>query len=356
MIAAMDGTATYAAESPPASPNCQPDGAERRSLKPGSPPPRRCLSSSEVESAIRDEIPMLDTVVHHDRLFEGAARIVLDLFPEWEEGGLHMVQVRPTGSRVCGRGYRLLTVADGSRAPTVLVPRRQCKDGITNKLVKVTHSGPNNRPEVVLVRAYGKKSEVLIDRHQEIVNMVTLSKLGLCPPLYGRWTNGLAYGYIPGRVCTPEDLTEPDVGRAVAKSLRVWHSVELAEPDESTQNGLDTAVQAGGKPGTASEVHCHRPKLFDTLRRWMAEVPFAYQNPSKNALFQSRFDHHTLRRELENLQLRLQVVHSPVVFCHCDLLAANIIYDDVKKEASFIDYEYGAWSYRGFDIGNHWNE
>lgn len=54
-------------------------------------------------------------------------------------------------------------------------------------------------------------------------------------------------------------------------------------------------------------------------------------------------------RELEKLD-------SPIVFSHNDLLYGNIIYDEEKGEAHFIDYEYGCYAFRGFDIGNHFNE
>lgn len=45
-----------------------------------------------------------------------------------------------------------------------------------------------------------------------------------------------------------------------------------------------------------------------------------------------------------------------MVFCHNDLLHANIIYDSKSDKVMFIDYEYANYGYRGFDIGNHFNE
>ena len=37
-----------------------------------------------------------------------------------------------------------------------------------------------------------------------------------------------------------------------------------------------------------------------------------------------------MRRELEMLQRELESVGSPVVFCHNDLIPANIVYDEKK--------------------------
>ena len=56
------------------------------------------------------------------------------------------------------------------------------------------------------------------------------------------------------------------------------------------------------------------------------------------------------------MEQELIKVNSPVVFCHNDLLSANIIYNETAEKVSFIDYEYGCYNYRGFDIGNHFNE
>jgi len=43
-----------------------------------------------------------------------------------------------------------------------------------------------------------------------------------------------------------------------------------------------------------------------------------------------------MRRELEMLQRELEPLGSPVVFCHNDLLAANIVYDEKKGELTLI--------------------
>lgn len=127
-------------------------------------------------------------------------------------------------------------------------------------------------------------------------------------------------------------------------------------------------------------------------------VPAKYSNQAVNDKFQEHYDRlnvSRLYRELESLQMTIeQQTNSPVVFCHNDLLSANIIYqpsssslteiDDEKddwrdssklnisteglvecvahgdegdkEDVVFIDYEYGAYMNRSFDIGNHFNE
>jgi len=46
----------------------------------------------------------------------------------------------------------------------------------------------------------------------------------------------------------------------------------------------------------------------------------------------------------------------PLVVCHNDLNAANIIYDETTESFTFIDYEQVGMNYRAFDIADHYCE
>jgi ethanolamine kinase len=63
-----------------------------------------------------------------------------------------------------------------------------------------------------------------------------------------------------------------------------------------------------------------------------------------------------LEEEYAVLKAELCSLGSPVVFCHNDLLLANIIYNTKKRTVTFIDYEYSSYNYQAFDIGNHFAE
>ncbi|MCO5557616.1 hypothetical protein L7F22_011182 [Adiantum nelumboides] len=47
---------------------------------------------------------------------------------------------------------------------------------------------------------------------------------------------------------------------------------------------------------------------------------------------------------------------APVVFSHNDLLSGNLMYSDEEDKLYLIDFEYGCYNYRGFDLGNHFAE
>ncbi|OZJ02376.1 hypothetical protein BZG36_04442 [Bifiguratus adelaidae] len=247
----------------------------------------------------------VDVTISHDALFGGASKACVALFPHWKETDLAFVQ---------------------------------CKDGITNKLIRVTHEPTQ---ENVLVRAYGKGSEHLIDRRREIINILTLSGQGLAPPLYGRFNNGLIYGYIPGEVFSLEDMRDKHKSKLIAQKLAKWHKVRYGPP--ISDGDSDVA-----------------PELWATMWKWLKQgdptVPAQFADPNMQKVFIKHFDMKLIRQELVNLQKRLDALNAPVVFGHNDLLYGNIVYEPDKDEASFIDYEYGSYSYRGFDIGNHFNE
>ena len=143
----------------------------------GSVEPLQNLISSHVDEAEIALLPIINFTLNHDDLFSGAITIVKKLFPTWQEANLLLVQ---------------------------------CKDGITNKLVKVSHKGASSEP-AILIRAYGKGSELLIDRNQELRNLLVLSKLGLGPKVYGRFNNGIAYGFVAGDMFSVDGTHYPPI-------------------------------------------------------------------------------------------------------------------------------------------------
>lgn len=232
-------------------------------------------SVGEAESWLQDSTPSLDLIVRHDHLFEDCLSVLSLLFPqataEWDLS--------------------------------------QCKDGITNKLVKCTGSSLT-----VLVRAYGKKSELIIDRQRELLTFLIMSSRGLCPPLFGRFRNGFVYGWMEGRALNAVDLSDPHIGKLIARKLSEWHQIDL--------------------PGE------RRPCLFPTLRKWLKGI-------------ETDFD---LKAEIDWLEGLIVPLESPVVFCHNDLLCGNIILLPEGAECCFIDFEYGSWNYGSFDVANHFCE
>lgn len=174
-----------------------------------------------------------------------ALRLILTLFPDWEHGDGKIEFIRFT-------------------------------DGITNTLLKAVKRRPGYTDEqideeAVLLRAYGKGTEVLIDREKEATSHSLLSQHGLAPSLLARFQNGLIYRFIRGRVCAPEDLTREPVWRGVARRLGQWHAVLPIIATGTTAVGQDA--------GPVVPLYTSVPKSMPSLETINAITP---EKPAPN--------------------------------------------------------------------------
>lgn len=64
----------------------------------------------------------------------------------------------------------------------------------------------------------------------------------------------------------------------------------------------------------------------------------------------------TVQNELKWLKRMLEQLNNQLVFCHNDLLLANILYDKDENSIQFIDFEYAGANYQAYDIANHFCE
>ncbi|PRP77647.1 ethanolamine kinase 1-like [Planoprotostelium fungivorum] len=220
---------------------------------------------------------------------------------------------------------------------------KEVQGGVTNKLYNC--GPPDNHG--VLIRIYGNQSEILIDRDGELKNLVHIYKNGFAPKFYGFFKNGFVYGFFPGRDLTPQgwyplahvtcdlmvaDLQEGKFTEEIARQMALWHQQEVpsAPRDE--------------------------PSLFVKLNSWLSLVPTHYETPEKQKKFEIILNQWDIQEEAKFLREALEAVDSPIVFAHNDLIGKNIIYDEATDEIHFIDYEYGAYNFRAFDLANHFCE
>lgn len=209
-------------------------------------------------------------------------------------------------------------------------------DGITNQLVGCWEGGGSLGEGAVLLRIYGQKTELFIDRSAEVTNMLLLHACGLAAPLHCAFRNGLCYGYNTGRVVDTALVCHPHVSKLIAQTLARMHSVKLCKRGRK-------AV----------------PSLFPTMQKYLSLIPTEFADLAKNE--RQRFiscipSKPQLEREVRILEDHLSELGSPVVFCHNDLLVKNIVYQETEDKVIFIDFEYADNNYQALDIGNHFCE
>lgn len=83
------------------------------------------------------------------------------------------------------------------------------------------------REDVILVRVYGHKTDLLIDRKAETRNIQMLHSHGFAPCLYAIFRNGLAYEYAPGVTLTSETVVEPRIWTLIARHMAEMHKIKF---------------------------------------------------------------------------------------------------------------------------------
>ncbi|KAL9105269.1 MAG: hypothetical protein Q9227_009528 [Pyrenula ochraceoflavens] len=246
-------------------------------------------------------------------------------------------------------------------------------DGITNTLLKVSKEAPGWSPEQIddasiLLRAYGSRTEILIDREREAKSHALLAEHGLAPPLLARFKNGLLYNFTRGQVCTPDDLTTEPVWRGVARRIAEWHARLPLVVNKEGDHHDDRSPQSTPSQSTPSAIsspassadnieRLPTPNMWSVMLKWVAELPS--RSPDERAR------NSQLRTEIERSFEELDRGDVGLVFAHCDLLSANILIkpQTLAKGAGgdianigFIDYEYSTPAPAAFDIANHFAE
>ncbi|XP_036433614.1 ethanolamine kinase 1 [Colossoma macropomum] len=204
-------------------------------------------------------------------------------------------------------------------------------DGITNKLIGC-YVG-DALQDVVLVRIYGNKTELFVDRENEVKSFRVLQAHRCAPRLYCTFDNGLCYEFLEGMALEPEHIRSPSIFRLIARQLAKYHAIH---------------AHNGWVP---------QSDLWLKMGKFFSLVPTHFDDPDKNQRLSSEVPSAaSLREELVWLQQNLSKLGSPVVLCHNDLLCKNIIYRQAGGNVKFIDYEYAGYNYQAYDIGNHFNE
>ncbi|KAK6945084.1 hypothetical protein RJ641_026186 [Dillenia turbinata] len=195
---------------------------------------------------------------------------------------------------------------------------------------RVSVTEENGNVMCVTVRLYGPNTEDVIDREREFQAIKYLSAAGFGAKLLGVFGNGMVQSFIHARTLTASDMRKPKIAAEIAKQLRKFHQVEIL----------------GSKlPQLWNDIF----KFFETASALEFDES-EKQKKYESILFQE------VRKELDELKDLTDPLNAPVVFSHNDLLSGNLMLNDDEEMLYFIDFEYGSYGYRGYDIGNHFNE
>ncbi|XP_028286383.1 ethanolamine kinase 1 [Parambassis ranga] len=211
-------------------------------------------------------------------------------------------------------------------------------EGITNQLIGC-YVGSLQEPGCVLVRLYGRMTELYVNRDREVEMFHVFHAHGCGPEIYCSFQNGICYEFVKGSVLDDQLLRQPSIYRLIAAEMGKIHSIQPecglpVEPILWTKMSHFLKLMQSSINSSRAEQRCTERAAA------LQEVP----------------SFETLSLEMESLKRHLSQIDSPTVLCHNDLLTKNIIYNDKEGMVKFIDYEYADYNYQAFDIGNHFNE
>eukprot|EP00457_Paulinella_chromatophora_P009181 gb/GEZN01009237.1/.p1 GENE.gb/GEZN01009237.1/~~gb/GEZN01009237.1/.p1 ORF type:complete len:428 (-),score=32.20 gb/GEZN01009237.1/:43-1326(-) len=208
--------------------------------------------------------------------------------------------------------------------------------GITNKLYRC--QDPLVCEKYVLVRIFGAKTDVVINREREAIVVNALSRLGEGPTIYGRFLNGRLEEFLPGRTLSPADMKSPNIMILNASATARLHALDIP------------IIKDCG--------------LFPMFRGWVkTALELRFEDAEKAAKYEA-LDMKKIASEAADLLKILSKERSrskKYVYSHNDLLGGNIMYVEAKTPSTpascrFIDFEYGCYTSREYDIANHFCE
>jgi thiamine kinase-like enzyme len=163
--------------------------------------------------------------------------------------------VRAVVRAVCGGAW--------ASAADEALELRAITGGITNALFRVSLVGPpSSSSSSVLVRIYGEKTEVLIDREKDTEAFGLLADAGFGPALLGTFSNGRVEGYVPSRALEPPEMARAapvDFTALIAREAARLHTLPMpGDPsrpvlwpclDKWQRMAAETEFDAGGGAG-----------------------------------------------------------------------------------------------------------
>uniref|UniRef100_A0A667XAZ2 ethanolamine kinase n=1 Tax=Myripristis murdjan TaxID=586833 RepID=A0A667XAZ2_9TELE len=193
-------------------------------------------------------------------------------------------------------------------------------EGITNQLTGC-FMGSLQEPGCVLVRLYGRMTELYVNRDREVEMFQVFHAHGCGPQIYCSFQNGICYEFVRGAVLDDELLHQPSIYRLIAAEMGKIHSIQH-------------------KCNLPAE-----PLLWTKMSQFLSLAQDSISNCTVSLIL-------PIKRCLSS---RACINSS----CSCSSCCpGNHCYfsSPLSGMVKFIDYEYADYNYQAFDIGNHFNE
>jgi|GEM_PF-3245897 len=222
--------------------------------------------------------------------------------------------------------------------------------GLTNQLYLLSLADGTG----ALVRLYGLNTEKLIKREDECIIFHVLSEKGFAPKLLGTFKNGRVEEYVVSVGINPDEMGSTKYQGIIASELATMHDIHMPGSKRPSMwnffkkfKSIAFSLEFQSDP-VAQKIleELDLPSLQVVLDDLENHLPSA-RNHFGKAFIKKASD--------EGERLAMKFLFKSV-FCHNDLLAGNLLYMENTQKIQIIDFEYGKYNFRGFDIANHFCE
>jgi len=203
--------------------------------------------------------------------------------------------------------------------------------GLLNTMVKCYNI--NEPKDAIMIRIVNARfHELGPDRSTEIVCIKELYKRNCAPRILATFKNGFCYEYIHGEVLSYLKLNEEPIWRGIVKDFAKFHSANI-ESDLLNK----------------SKAH-----IDDSISNVWQAYPAELANPISNERFKREFPpKEELKAELDVLFRHAISFNSPIVLCHNDSRAENILWNAENQTIHFVDFEAMKYHYQARELASH---
>ncbi|CAF0957644.1 unnamed protein product [Adineta steineri] len=204
---------------------------------------------------------------------------------------------------------------------------RQLTGGINNTAFGLFNN--LDQSDALVIKIFGLHTEVFIDRNVELNAISILSKYELAQPILLQFNNGIIYKFIPGKICSRDDIRDINIASFIALQMAQYHSIPLRN-------------------------HKQKPCLIPLIRKILSLISDSKNPPAEFISLSSDVD--WIEKDVLSQLIPDPQYGIDLVFCHNDLACTNILYNSLSQSVSFIDFEYCTVNYALFDVANHFVE
>uniref|UniRef100_T1JMR7 ethanolamine kinase n=1 Tax=Strigamia maritima TaxID=126957 RepID=T1JMR7_STRMM len=202
--------------------------------------------------------------------------------------------------------------------------------GLLNTMIKCYSQ--TDEMDVIMIRIYNIKVNKLIDRTIEVKCIKKLQVLDCAPKILATFETGFCYEYYHGEILNHIRLKEDPIWRLIAIELAKFHSTDLN--GESKEESVK--------------------KLEEQIDSFMSGYPQELQDPIKNEIFKREIPPlEELKATVDELKTHCEGLNSPIVLCHNDTRAENIIWNPDEQRIHFVDFEAMNYGFQANELASH---